>query len=232
MARQTLEMLPPVRVGNVFEETMERLLRGIRLGQFPPASKLPPERELARALGVSRTTLREALAGLQSSGHVRVRRGRYGGTYVAEAPPDRPRASLDPAEVWDLLTLRRIVEPAACELAAARDLGADQRARVKRMHEDLLAAPAERHRPLDARLHIAIAELCGSPSVVAVVADVRVRVDSLLECIPLLPPNLEHSGRQHAAVVAAVLGGDGPGARQAMLDHLDGTAALLRGFLG
>ena len=57
------------------------------------------------------------------------------------------------------------------------------------------------------------------------------RINSLLDAIPLLPPNLEHSTRQHRAVVAAVLAGDPERSRQAAREHVDGTAALLRGFL-
>lgn len=227
--------VPPVRAGNLFEATMERLLRAIRLGQFPPGSKLPPERDLAELLGVSRTTLREALAALQTNGYVSVRRGRYGGTYVASSPPERTGSALpalDAEEVADLLTLRRIVEPAAAELAAGRDLPRADRDRLRRTHREVAAAPMGQYRPLDSRLHLLIAECSGSPSLLAVVADARARANAMLDRIPLLSANLEHSGEQHAVVVQAVLDGDPAAARAAMLEHLDGTAALLRGFLG
>jgi DNA-binding FadR family transcriptional regulator len=46
-----------------------------------------------------------------------------------------------------------------------------------------------------------------------------------------MPLNLEHSNRQHAAVVGAILAGDPAAARAAMTEHLAGTEALLRGFL-
>ncbi|NUU26165.1 MAG: FCD domain-containing protein, partial [Streptomycetaceae bacterium] len=49
--------------------------------------------------------------------------------------------------------------------------------------------------------------------------------------IPVLDRNIEHSAVQHAAIVEAVLSGDAEAARHAALEHLDGTAALLRGFL-
>ena len=73
--------------------------------------------------------------------------------------------------------------------------------------------------------------MAGSPSLTTAVADVRIRVNELLDAIPLLPPNIEHSDRQHAAVVTAILTGDPAGARRGMAEHLAGTAALLRGFL-
>ncbi len=60
----------PIRGGNAFEETVERLLQALRLGVVAPGGRLPPGRELAARLGVSRATLREALATLQSAGYL------------------------------------------------------------------------------------------------------------------------------------------------------------------
>ena len=89
----------------------------------------------------------------------------------------------------------------------------------------------EDYRRRDSRLHLAIAEAAGSPSLTTAVADIRTRVNELLDAIPLLATNIEHSDAQHRAIVAAILAGDAPAARQTMAEHLDGTAALLRGFL-
>ena len=69
-------------VGNVFETTVEQLATAIRLGVFVDGEQLPPERDLAERLGVSRNTLREAIAALRDSGLVTTRRGRGGGTVV------------------------------------------------------------------------------------------------------------------------------------------------------
>jgi GntR family transcriptional regulator, L-lactate dehydrogenase operon regulator len=62
-------------------------------------------------------------------------------------------------------------------------------------------------------------------------ADVRMRVNQLLDEIPLLEPNLEHSNAQHEAIVDAILAGDPAAARRAMAEHIEGTASLLRAFL-
>ncbi|MGB3763057.1 MAG: FCD domain-containing protein [Ornithinimicrobium sp.] len=227
--------LAPVRIGNVFEETMEALLQEIRLGQLAPGEKLMPERELAEALGVSRTTLREVLAHLTKSGYVIVRRGRYGGTYVAQRVPPTSGSvirRLSWEEVNDLLTVRRVVEPAAAQLAAERGVTTDETERLWAAHRECCASAAEGYRPLDSRLHLLVADLSGSPRLRGVVAETRAAVNAVLDCIPLLPPNLAHSAEQHEAIVCAIVEGDGNAARAAMLDHVDGTAALLRGFLG
>ncbi|MFD0635921.1 winged helix-turn-helix domain-containing protein [Catenulispora yoronensis] len=58
------------------ERLVERMVAAIALGSFAVGQKLPPERELAAQLGVSRVTLREALHQLERQGYVAIRRGR------------------------------------------------------------------------------------------------------------------------------------------------------------
>lgn len=227
--------LAPVRIGNVFEETMEALLQEIRLGQLAPGEKLMPERELADVLGVSRTTLREVLAHLTKNGYVTVRRGRYGGTYVAQPVPpasDTAIRTMSWEEVSDLLTLRRVIEPAAAYLAAERGVTAAEAGQLWSVHRECCASAAGGYRPLDSRLHLLVADLSGSPRLRGVVAETRAAVNAVLDCIPLLHPNLTHSADQHEAIVRSIVEGDREAARSAMLDHVDGTAALLHGFLG
>ncbi len=65
--------------GNAFENTVEQLATAIRLGALADGEQLPPERELAERLGISRNTLREAIAALRESGLVATTRGRGGG---------------------------------------------------------------------------------------------------------------------------------------------------------
>src|SRR6195256_97354 len=89
-------VLRPVRTGNAFEETVERLLQAIPLGVAGRGERLPAERELAVRLGVSRVTLREAIRALAEAGYVESRRGRDGGAFVDERaapPPHKARAA-------------------------------------------------------------------------------------------------------------------------------------------
>ncbi|MBB5804217.1 DNA-binding FadR family transcriptional regulator [Saccharothrix ecbatanensis] len=222
----------PVRAGNAFEETVERLMQAIRLGVVGPGERLPAERELATRLGVSRVTLREAIRSLQDAGYVESRRGRYGGTFVkSPVPVPAPDRRVDPEELADALTLRAAVETGAAECAAARALGpSDRRNLVARLTE-CRDATLEEYRRKDSRLHLAIAEATGSASLTAAVADARTRVNALLDRIPLLAPNLAHSNEQHEVIVAGIVAGEPEAARRAMAEHLDGTALLLRGFL-
>lgn len=231
-----ISLLRPARTGNAFEETLASLLHAIRLGVFPPDSRLPSERDLAERLGISRSTLREALSALQESGHLTIRRGRYGGAIVTgkqeTAPDSATNAPLSQTELLDAIRFRSIVEPGAAGLSAQADLSALERQSLRAAHEKLLTASLADYRLLDSRFHLIIAELSGSPSLASAVAESRAQTNTLLEKIPVLPANLAHSNEQHRMIVAAILGGDAAGARAAMVEHLAGTEALLRGFLG
>ncbi|GAA3587512.1 GntR family transcriptional regulator [Kribbella ginsengisoli] len=227
----------PVRAGNPFEETVERLLQAIKLGVVGPGERLPAERDLAARLNVSRETLREAIKALTDSGYVESRRGRYGGTFVNERLPKARRVSAKPftreqgADVDDALVLRSALETGAAEAAASRDLTGAEIDHLRSCLAETSAAKLADYRRMDSRLHLAIAEVSGSPSLTSATADVRMRLNELLDAIPLLAVNLEHSNHQHEAIVAAILAGDPAAARQAMQEHLSGTAALLRAFL-
>lgn len=223
----------PVRSGNAFEETLARLLQSVRLGVVPPGEALPPERELASRLGVSRDVLREAIRSLAEAGYLESRRGRYGGTFVRRdlAGAGLPRAERPPGELDDVIGLRRMLEEGAVAAAASRSLSAEEREGVwSRLLETAASGPAE-YRRTDSLLHLTLGELAGVPSLLPLIADVRDRANALLDAIPLIAPNLAHSNAQHEAIVSAVLRGDPESAQRAMREHLDGTAALLRAFL-
>jgi GntR family transcriptional regulator, transcriptional repressor for pyruvate dehydrogenase complex len=218
---------------------VERLATAIRLGVYPYGSTLPPERELAARMGVSRATLREAIAALRTANLVRTTRGRGGGT-VVDLSPATPGAGggaaalTTPLDVLiDSLVFRRIVEPGACYLAASRTLTEAQRQLLTEAHNEVRQAdnPA-RHRQADSRLHLAIASLTGSAQLVDAVTGVQAHLHEMLIAIPVLEPNIEHSNRQHADIVDAILRGNPRRARRVMESHCDDTAALLRGLLG
>ncbi len=255
-------MLRPVRAGNAFEETVERLLTVIKLGVVGPGERFPAERELATQLGISRLTLREAIHELQQAGYVESRRGRFGGTFVTYTPPEpdagevRRLAIQDGAKLADALTFRLVVETGAAETlaqaiaqpAAAPPAagpagtgaggGAGAALAGAALPEVLLARLAQvnaacpqDYRRLDTLFHLSIAELTGSSLLATACADARMRLNGLLNAIPVLRRNIDHTAGQHTAIVVAILAGDAPAARRAVAEHLDGTGALLRGFL-
>lgn len=240
MTRAEDALFRPVRAGNAFEETVERLLTTIKLGLCEPGSRLPPERELADRLDVSRVTLREAIRALQRSGYVESRRGRYGGTFVSAELPNLTKAAarrlarVTGYSLDDTLTLRAVLEEGAAEqaaIAATRTSGGDLVALTSCFEDCAGAGDVHEYRRLDSRFHLAVAETAGSPSLTSAVATARMRVNGFLDAIPVLEPNIDHSERQHAKIVSAIVAGRPEAARRAMAEHLSATAALLRGFL-
>lgn len=229
-------VLRPVRAGNGFEEALEQILQVLRLGLVPSGGRLPAERELANRLGISRVTLREVLKVLQDEGLLESRRGRYGGTFVLPRADgggeDELRRRIEKIDVEDVLRFREVLEVGAAGLCATHGLDDEQAARLRGAVTRTHDAPLADYRRTDTMLHLTLAELSGSPSLAAQYAAVRATVNDLLDCIPLLVRNLQHSQQQHTAIVEAVLDGDADGAREMMREHCAGTSALLRGFLG
>jgi DNA-binding FadR family transcriptional regulator len=235
-------VLRPVRQGNAFEETVERMLTVIKLGLVGPGERFPAERELAAQLGVSRLTLREAIHELHSAGYTCSRRGRFGGTFVTYERPAPNSAELarlarqDGDKLTDALTFRLAVETGAAEalavrFAAAVDGTGDARATLLARLADVNRAKPHDYRRMDTLFHLCIAELTGSSLLASAAADARMRLNDLLNAIPVLPRNITNAARQHAAIVDSILAGDADRARHDAAEHLEGTAALLRGFL-
>jgi GntR family transcriptional repressor for pyruvate dehydrogenase complex len=232
-------VLRRVRGHHAFEACVEQLATAIRLGVYPLGTALPSERDLAELLGVSRATLREAMAALRQAGLVETHRGRGGGTVVTLKPRSpsaraAARVSAEHRRDWlDALEFRRVVEPGAAYLAARTELTGVRREQLEQAHAAVAAArkPAQ-HRQADSRFHLTLASLTGSPRVVEAVTSVQATLHEMLLAIPVLDTNIAHSDRQHATLVRAVLGGHADRARAVMEEHCDDTAALLRGLVG
>ena len=231
-------VLRAVRRHHAFEGCVEQLATAIRLGVYVRGTSLPPERELAERMGVSRATLREAIAALRAADFVSTTRGRGGGSVVSYRPR-KPSARLARALVpraehlRDTLVFRRVVEPGACLIAASRDLSAEQRDFLVTAHDEVAGAtdPAA-HRQADSRFHLALAAVTDSSLTVASVTAVQADLHDMLNAIPVLDVNIDHSSAQHKTILSAVLRGDATRARRVMESHCDDTAALLRGLLG
>ncbi len=224
----------PVQPASTFEETVERLGSAIRLGLLAPGAKLPPERELAKRLRISRSTLRQALTALVQSGHLVSLRGRTGGTFVAEQPPltERQDGERLTEGAWEVLDYRVVIETGAVLLAAERGSEAqldrldEQVAKMGEALEDF-----EEYRRLDVRFHISIAEAAQSPRLLSAMTDVQSQMSDLIALIAHPPEVLSSSNDQHARLVKALRKGDGARAVRLMREHTEGTEHILAGLL-
>lgn len=176
MATRTVRVVPPIeRIlasqrdrRTASADIAGRVGLSIDLGLLQPRERLPRDKELAKAFGVAPITVRRALGQLSAEGILVRRRGRGGGTFVAEHPPqDRlrdyefERARLS-KEIVELLDYRLVLEAGlvarAVRAAAAPDL---------KILDRLVAAMDEApdwasFRPLDQSFHLALADLAGS----------------------------------------------------------------------
>jgi DNA-binding FadR family transcriptional regulator len=222
----------PVQPPSTFEETVERLGTAIRLGLLEPGSQLPPERELAGRLRISRSTLRQALTTLVQSGHLVSLRGRKGGTFVAEQPPlaESGGGELDQS-AWAVLDYRVAIECGAALLAAERG-GADYD-RLEGLAEKLATEieDFEEYRRTDVRFHIGLAEAAESPRLIGAMTDVQAQMTDLIARIAHPAQVLQQSNEQHKRLVKALRKGDPPRAVAIVREHVEGTEHILAGLL-
>ena len=222
----------PVRPPTTFEETVERLGTAIRLGLLAPGSKLPPERELAGELRISRSTLREALTTLTQSGHLIAQRGRSGGTFVAEAPPLAELES-EPLgqDTWSVLEHRVAIETGATILACERADSPDLERLDELVEKMAEAGDFEDYRRADIRFHIGVAEAARSPRLVTEMTEVQGAMTDLIALIAHPDQVLTHSNAQHHQLVQLMRRHDAGRAVGLMREHIEGTEHILAGLL-
>jgi len=225
----------PVRAPTTFEGTVERLGTAIRAGILAPGSRLPAERALADQLGISRSTLRQALTALVQSGHLTATRGRGGGTFVTDRPPlTELEVKRLGHEAWEVLEMRVAVETGATLLAAER-AHPDSLDRLDELVERMAGVTAAKdfgdYRRADIRFHIGVAEAASSPRLVSAMTEVQGQMSGLITMIPHPPEVLAHSNEQHRRLVRLLRRRDRGRAVALIREHLEGTEHILAGLI-
>jgi DNA-binding FadR family transcriptional regulator len=220
--------LQTVENRRLYRQIADQIAALIEKGEYGVGERLPPERDLAKQLGVSRPSVREALIALEVEGYVEVRVG--SGVYVAgprvgEAPEALPADS----GPFELIRARWLIE-AECAALAAK---AATRAQVRAIEEalDQMADEARRgDMPLasDRLFHLRIAEASGNSALALVVRtlwDQRtgplfLRLEHHFDTPALWSVAL----REHREIVAAIARHDAGAARAAMRRHMNQAA--------
>jgi GntR family transcriptional repressor for pyruvate dehydrogenase complex len=221
----------PVQTPTTFEETVERLGTAIRLGILAPGSRLPPERDLAEQLAISRSTLRQAIGALVESGHLTSLRGRRGGTFVVPEPPLAEGAAGPLRDDWrQVLDMRVAVEVGAVTLAAERI----EQAALATLREavDRMNATSEfdDYRRADVRFHITIAQATGVPRLAALMTELQAEVTELVAHIAHPTQVLRHSNADHVRLMQALTRRDAVRAVRIVRLHLEGTEHIIGGL--
>ena len=220
--------LQTVEPQRLYRQIAGQLRELICKGEFAVGDRLPAERDLARQLGVSRPSAREALIALEVEGWVEVRTG--SGVYVLDR---RKKAGTQPVEIapgeWgplELIRARRVVEGEIAALAATqarRKNLAAMRSAIDHMvaDADQGALPLEG----DRAFHTALVESCGNMVLIETVQRFwDSRRGPLFERLGGHFENVRSwraAIAEHEAVYQAVKAHDGPAARAAMHAHMD-----------
>lgn len=232
--------LQAVEPQRLYRQIADQIRQLIVVGEFATGSRLPAERDLARQLGVSRPSAREALIALEVEGWVEVRSG--SGVYVREQPrrgvnganaPGGARAAGSEVEEWgplELIRARRVLEGEIAAIAARqatrRDLQAMDAA-LQSMREDASAGvlPTDG----DRAFHTAIATAGGNGVLIDTVqrywdsrrSPIFERLGGHFETVR----SWRIAIAEHEAIVSAIRARDADAARAAMHTHLDKSHA-------
>ena len=207
------------------QQTAERLYTMIAVERrMSPGDKLPNEIDLAQELGVSRTTLREALHSLVSRGLLEVRRGR--GTFVSEEAGninDYGFSDLDRirGELKDLFELRRIFEPSAARLACQRATKEEMADILARGDEvDRCIREGEDRTQADRDFHAAIVRATHNEYMMRLLPMINQAVASAVENGEQKEQLAEDTRRDHALIMDFFRKRDALGAEHAMAIHM------------
>ena len=216
------------------EAAIQQVRDLIATGELTPGSRLPPEAELADALGTSRSTVREAVRALVTARVLDVRRG--DGTYVTSLRPELLLEGIGAAAdlmhddfTLELVQVRRILEPAATAMAASRINEAvldELEACLHRMSE----APSQDELvQFDAQFHELVARAAGNETLASMLNGVSSRTSRARVWRGVVEAGAkERTILEHAEILAALRARDPRLAEAAALIHVSTTEAWIR----
>jgi len=205
----------------------ERLITAVAVGAYSPGERLPPERELAARLGVSRVTVRQALQQVGELGLVESRRGRGGGTFVTavswrEVAPEQARRTLEVElpRLRELFDYRCLVEGTIARAAAERRTE-EQAGELRAALEEFRQAGDDmaRARALDRRLHGLVCAAAGNQHLVSLSAHLTVAATLGFGAEPYDPDFFVQALHEHEELIAAVVQGEAERAQQVARAH-------------
>jgi len=231
-----LSAFRPIRLRKASSEVVAVLVDAIRAGIYRPGDLLPPERDLAARLEVSRVVLREAIDELRKEGIVTTRRGKTGGTAVASVGNlAKVLAGLrgeSTSNMRSLLEFRRALELPSSLLAAERAADTDL-ARLAELVERLrlaLDGPHAEILQVDAQFHVAVAEVGRNRLLAQALSDTLSEILVLRSFFPHGFVEIQQSYRNQEALLQALETRDRATIRDALDDHLGALEEIVLGF--
>jgi DNA-binding FadR family transcriptional regulator len=229
-----------VATQRLYEQVAGQVTELVARGEFKPGDRLPPERDLARLLGVSRPIVREAMIALEMAGLVEVRVG--AGTFVT----DKAKQNGEPtgrlfegagSSPFELIAARRTIEPEVAALAARHATPAEIAAIAETITMIGAARDTPQHRAADHLFHVRIGLASHNAVLTAIVdecwADMYSPMFERMGAITGLiesrcsPQQRDKTKLEHGEVYRAIAAHDPAAARAAMDRHLEGVERIL-----
>lgn len=224
----------------ISDQITERILSLIRERHLQPGDKLPPERDLAASMGVSRATLREALRSLAMMNVVELRHG--SGTYVTTLEPNLLVEnfalvfSLTDNSFLQLVEARKVIEPGATALTAkvATEEEIHHLEEILQRSRECLQNHPEDFPELDIEFHVKIAEYSGNALLARIMqALTRMSIASSQRtagnAAPIIKRRIERAIGMHQGIFEAIQARNPDLASQRMSEHLMSVEDTLRG---
>jgi GntR family transcriptional repressor for pyruvate dehydrogenase complex len=235
-ADRGLSAFRPIRLRKASDEVVAVLVDAIRAGVYRPGDQLPPERDLAARLEVSRLVVREAIELLRKEDIVETRRGKAGGTAIKSVDNlARVLTGLrgeTTASMRSLLEFRRALELPSALLAAQRATDAEF-GRLRRLVEDLEAALERSHAEIiqvDTRFHVTVAELSQNRLLERTLSDTLRELVVLRSFFPHGFVEVRQSHLNQEALLQALETRDRATIRAAVDDHLGALEEIVLGM--
>ncbi len=226
--------IEPVKSTRIYSEIVRQIRALIADGQLKSGDRLPPERDLAERFRVSRTSVREALRTLESTGLIEIRAGEGAfvrGISVESLVEPLALVILSQREVIaDLYEARRLLEPPIAALAAERASPDEVQELTRILDEQAKEVEAGRTGlAQDAAFHTAIAHSAHNRAISRLVTTLVDLLTQTREESLQTPGRPERSHQDHRRILAAVQARDEAAAQHAMLAHLVGVERLVMG---
>jgi len=220
-------MFEPVKNQRISDEILHQIRDAVLSGKFQVGDRLPNERALAEQFAASRTSVREALRGLEQTGVIFIKKGVNGGVFVADpdhrlvSRPFQTLLQLRKVTMDNIVEARLIFEPEAARLAAQRAEPEDLE-EMRQVIEKMSGAVESGEPPssFDLKFHKLIARAARNP-ILEMLSESMLEVAS--QVITDLQPSIEvlkHVVDRHREVFEAVQKRDGELAFSVMSNHI------------
>lgn len=216
----------------------DRLITAIAVGEYSPGERLPPERDLAASLGVSRATVRQALQHVTELGLIETRRGRSGGAFVAlasweDVAPEVARRTLETEipRLLDLYDYRCMVEGMIARAAAERRTPEDVTGLQRALDEFRAATSMAQARSADRRLHGLVTAAARNPHLTSLSSHLTAAATLGFGVEPYTQEFYDEALSQHVELVGHVVRGEAEEANRSAQAHFRLTLETMRAGL-